>query len=181
MKCGSQHAVDIAMRTRGTPAHQYYDVYLARVDESKRVEVMKRLRRECALDLAAVKHALSSLPFRMANDVIESSARALVGQYERIGGRVELVPTHARDNEDYGPLQKDRLLMRRGTTAETEWEWQELEPVGRATDANGEFSLDRQACGACGTIGSLASELPPDTPCPACHVAPLVSQGGWVT
>lgn len=177
--CGHQHAVEIALRSRGPEFIQRFAANLMGVPEASRLGVMAYLREHTHLGLEAATEVLSHLPHQLVTDLFEHQAMALVEEYADRGAVVEVAVVSESPNPQYGPIQRDRLLAYDVAQGDEERAWRELTVLGVCSDDAGAFEVALQACGRCQCVGQLLSSWPVERPCPVCG-GRLEDRGFWV-
>lgn len=167
-KCGTEHAIEIALRDRGPERIRYFDVELVAVEPARREDAALVIATRFDMTADEATEALASLPLAIARGADETLAAEMRDLFALVGS-VEMTETASWPNPLHGALQRDRLLSGMKPRFGGERVLVDVGPVGPRHGPHGEFDLEAQSCAACGARGALAGnpwEL--DDRCPAC-------------
>jgi hypothetical protein len=171
--CGTEHAVEIALRDRGPEQLTAYDVELAAVDDSCRRDAARVLGERFDMTTEEASEAMASLPLaigRRLSAELVSDLRSAFGDVATLN----VTQVAAEPNPLYGPLQRDRFLAGRGPRFDDLVSLEQIEPAGARHGPCGEFDLEPQPCRSCGATGSLVGDpVEVGGSCPHCGRAPL--------
>lgn len=167
-KCGTEHAVEIALRDRGPERIHYYDVLLVEVKPSRREDAALVLVSRFDMTHAEAVAAFESLPLTIARGADEILATEMRDLFSMVGV-VEMTETASGPNPLHGALRRDRFLSGKRPRFDEKRDMTEIGPLGPRHGAHGEFDLEAQACAACGMRGSLeGNPWEIDDRCPSC-------------
>ncbi len=180
-KCGTEHAVEVALRDRGPERFATFDISLISIVDSSRLEAIRILRSRFDLEIEEAREALDSLPMPIARRVDEFIARELEDAFSPVAA-VEIVETDSEPNPDHGPLQPDRLLSGRVPRFDEPVQLEDAPIVGTTRGSNAEFDLDLQSCSNCRVAGNLLGDpLEVGDTCPHCSEHTLECVERWTT
>jgi hypothetical protein len=154
VKCGTEHAIEIALRDRGPRIVRRFDVSLIRIEESKRVEALHILTTRFDMDSTEANDALGEIPLVIASRADSMLADELTMLFQTVGS-VEVKEVGSIPNPLYGPMRQDRFLSGRRPRFDDVATLAEITPTGARLGPNGELDLEIQVCASCGARGSL--------------------------
>ena len=182
-RCGTQHAIECAVRDRGPEFFQEFRITVDAVSEAGYRLVVQTLRRHQSMRLVQARAVADNPPFVLIPK-IGHPATKLIGELRSLGVSVrsELVETRKNPIFDL-PLQKDRLLYHGGPAFSFSSTQRVPEPLLHGVFLADAMTTDINSlqCQHCRAVGSLADELPEGAACPACSHQTLKVVSGWMS
>ncbi len=179
--CGTEHAVEIALRDRGPERFTLFDVSLISVEDSRQVEAIRVLQARFDLETSEAREAIHSLPMPIARRVDPHIAEELKQAFSPFAA-LEVVEVESESNPNHGPLQPDRFLSGKVARFGDRVLLEEISVTGITRGPNAEFDLDVQSCANCGDTGSLLGDpLEVGNTCPHCGECSVECVESWTT
>lgn len=179
VKCGTEHAIEIALRDRGPKRYSYFNIFLRSVDDAKRTDAMQILQTRFDMSPEDAADVVRLLPMQIAHRVDERITEDLTLLFSPVA-RIEAIEIDSSPNPTYGSLQPDRLLSAGSPCFGEDVALEEAPVTGATHGPNREIELDTQPCTYCGATASLVGEpLEIGGICPSCGEAMLEGIDGW--
>lgn len=175
--CGTQHAVELALRKHGGPEHhEIFKLVVTSVSVPAEKALAKWLRRETKMSIVQALETVRNPPFVLVKELMKERADKIRVELEPLGAGFSSELIGTRPNPFFGSAQNDRLLYHaepRKTAERPEW------LIGPAVPNRA--ALDEVACRCCGTVGALSKSFKSDASCPSCKEGRLALESSWIT
>jgi len=174
--CGTQHAVELALPSRGPEFYLVQRLVVDAVPEAAMSRVVQWLRKDQkqVMALSTALQIVRSPPFTLLGSTWEERAIKVQDELQSLGVSLRRETVEQRRNPTFGPLQQDRLLHHaapRYGDQRPEWLVSD-QPVAE---------LKSLQCHHCSAAGMLVKDFPEPQECPACRSADLVIESTWMT
>ena len=179
--CGTQHAIEDALRDRGPEHFNYCDVVLTAVSEPARILALELIRSTFGCTATEAKERLQTFPLHLKHRLSHYELKGWQQDHHTTGLSVEFPVVDTEANPDFGPIKSDRLLgARTPNTGKETIELQEL-PINTLLSYGDSINLSIQSCAGCSRIGTLTDEFNVAVRCPKCEQLTLQELSFWVT
>jgi hypothetical protein len=174
--CGTQHAIELALPSRGPEFYAVQRLVVDSVPETALSRVAQWLRKnqKQPMGLESALQIARNPPFTLFEFTWEERAAKVESELQSLGVRLRRETVEHRPNPSYGPLQHDRLLYH------SEPRFGEQRPEWLPSDQS-VSNLASLECHHCHAFGALVEESPKSRQCPACRSATLVIDSTWMT
>lgn len=181
--CGTQHALEAALRNRGSEYDYFYSLTVESLPATARQKVIQILRAaNKELTLAGTLELVRHPPFLLypcvSEPVVERLKSGLLAL--DVSFRTEVVKQES--NSMFGPLLCDLLHYFPGPQYSATAEKMLVSKDVLRLEKEGEHTFQYLHCQHCNIKGSLVYDLPQGaTRCPACKSDSLIVEQFWVT
>ena len=177
--CGTQHAVEIAIKDWGREYDFKHDVIVRAVNKKEKIRLMLMLQRELDLSLTEVKRITNRVPFTIEKSIWESAIPYWQELFKDFNVVLDFPLVGKKLKKNHRPLLPDRLLAKTEPTLLTgkqlNNQYVEISPKAIVNDENRSIIFSKQPCHCCGKAGTLVSEFEDDdNSCPHCKHETLV-------
>lgn len=179
--CGTQHAIEIALRNRGPEFFTYRDVRLASVTDSNRVLALRLIRKSLQCSPALAKQHVGNLPVTLKKRLSNYDLDHWRELHAEPRLDLEFPVVDREPNPSFGPIQTDRLLGASKAQVGTQPPELSIVSITEPLTKDSMINVEIQCCYGCSSVGTLSPEFEVTQPCPQCRELGLTIVSSYVT